>query len=843
MANLFLNSLILFVTAAFHINLLPHINTSTFVDAQLLLTPPSTSNEDNIPSCFVGQNGSSEQAVITGNPSHMCRVGVSFPSEKNILVTFLSELNVGRFWVERLGMLEECKKRYIFVSDLQGMCNITLQHPRLMFNLYGSFRLLFNEQLPTEMVATCPEDQDSPISSEGRTSLTCSKIDGANKTIMCSTNLVPSSKYHKYFPKNTPICAYVFNSTCNTELDDNLGVVFQCDDAVDYKHQRQVIIFTANTDVIDLRNNGIIAIKKGAFLAMDNVKGLDLSENRLGKLSDGIFEGLVSLETLIVIKNKLEMLEPDVFQDIRHISILVINNNKLKTFPKNLFRNLDMLKQLHAARNNINFLNIEIFINLVNLDVLNLHTNSIVKLDTNMFKILNLRALTLMHNPLKQLPFNMFDDLAKQNKITYINLLNCTLKKIPKITFMSKLGFFHLEHNPLTLIESDTFAEMNPVTELSVSQYEICECYMDKNAICEASGERSPYLTCDRLLSDRVLVVLMWLIGLNALGGNAFVLVLKLLASERKSVQDILLSSLALSDLLMGIYMIIVASADIYFGDYFPMSAESWRSGTICRISGAISIISSEGSVFFVTLISIDRFINIQFPYSARKLNKKAILLICKSTWLLAVALGVIPSIIAGRNFRFYDNSHVCIGLPLALTDRFIPIEKEVTVFIRETPFFRTVTEFDSIGKRSGMYYSSALFLGLNGLCYIIILVCYIGILVAVKRSSAKVGRSSEMKEQIQTTVRVAAIVATDFCCWFPVILLGILVQVRVLELPASVFPWLVTFVLPINSAINPYLYTIGALITKLRKKGQQTKPEDGGKVKTVSFMVSETRT
>ena len=843
MANLLLNSLILFVTAAFHINLLPHINTSTFVAAQLLITPPSASSEDNIPSCFVGQNGSSEQAVITGNSSHMCRADVSFPYGKNILVTFLTELNAGNFWVERLGMFKACKERYIFVSDLQDMCNITFHHTRLMFNLHGSFRLLLKEQLPSEMAVICPEDQGSPISSEQSTSFSCSKIDGANKTIMCNTNSVPSSTYHKYFPKNTPVCTYVFNATCNTELDDNHGVALKCDDNLDYKNQRQVIIFMANTQLIDLRNNGIIAIKKGAFHAMVNLKGLDLSQNRLEILSDGIFEGLVSLETLIVNSNKLEILESDVFQDIRHISSLLMNSNKIRTFPKNLFRNLKMLKQLHAARNHISSLNIEMFTNLVNLDVLNLQTNSLVDLDANMFRILNLRALTLKNNPLNQVPLNMFDYFAKQNKITYINLQNCTLKKIPKITFMSKLGFFHLENNPLTLIERDTFAEMNPMTELSVSQYEICECYMDKNAVCEASGERSPYLTCDRLLSDRVLVVLMWVIGLNALGGNAFVLVLKLLASERRSVQDILLSSLALSDLLMGIYMIIVASADIYFGDYFPMNAESWRSGIICRVSGAISITSSEGSVFFVTLISIDRFINIQFPYSARKINKNAILLISILTWVLAVALGVIPSVLAGRNFKFYDNSHVCIGLPLALTDRFIPIQKEVTVFIREIPFFRTVTEFDSIGKHSGMYFSSALFLGLNGLCYFIILMCYIGILVAVKRSSAKIGRNSELKKQIQLTVRVAAIVATDFCCWFPVILLGILVQVRVLELPASVFAWLVTFVLPINSAINPYLYTIGALITKFRKKCHQTQSEVSGQVKTVSSMVSETRT
>ena len=244
------------------------------------------------------------------------------------------------------------------------------------------------------------------------------------------------------------------------------------------------------------------------------------------------------------------------------------------------------------------------------------------------------------------------------------------------------------------------------------------------------------------------------------------------------------------------------------------------------KLVGAISIIASEGSVFFVTLISIDRFVNIQYPYSAKKINKKAVIVSSIVTWLFSIALGVIPSTLAGKYFKFYDNSHVCIGLPLALIGSFTPTIKDKIVVVGGVEFTRRLTEYDLTEKLSGSYFSSALFLGLNGVCYLIILICYIRIILAVKRSSARTGRKQEMKKQVQLTVRVAAIVATDFCCWFPVILLGILVQVRVLELPASVFAWLVTFVLPINSAINPYLYTIGAVIRKLRatttaKEGQ----------------------
>ena len=79
------------------------------------------------------------------------------------------------------------------------------------------------------------------------------------------------------------------------------------------------------------------------------------------------------------------------------------------------------------------------------------------------------------------------------------------------------------------------------------------------------------------------------------------------------------------------------------------------------------------------------------------------------------------------------------------------------------------------------------------------------------------------MKEQIRLTLRVGMIVVTDFLCWFPVIILGILVQTRVLTLPPAVFAWCVTFVLPFNPVINPYLYTISDIISNRNKAKSDT--------------------
>ena len=187
----------------------------------------------------------------------------------------------------------------------------------------------------------------------------------------------------------------------------------------------------------------------------------------------------------------------------------------------------------------------------------------------------------------------------------------------------------------------------------------------------------------------------------------------------------------------------------------------------------------------------------------------------------------MIPSAVAGKYPEFYDNSHVCIGLPLARKQ--VLGVKEVQVGGASTlydldpsnPFYVNITV--STGQAPGMYFSTAVFLGLNLLCFLIILICYMEIMRAVFLSSKRTAaskRSTEMREQINLTIKVAAIVATDFCCWCPIIVTGILVQVgAVPDISPSVFAWTVTFVLPINSAINPFLYTISVVIADYQKK------------------------
>ncbi len=169
----------------------------------------------------------------------------------------------------------------------------------------------------------------------------------------------------------------------------------------------------------------------------------------------------------------------------------------------------------------------------------------------------------------------------------------------------------------------------------------------------------------------------------------------------------------------------------------------------------------------------------------------------------------------------------MCIGLPLTLIERFsqtVHSEWAWSSIFNVWHLSYDVTS-ESLGRVPGLYYASAVFLGLNGISYFVILLCYVEIVRFVFRSSKRVGLNKDMKEQIRLTMKVSVIVLTDFACWSPIVVLGILVQADVVVLPPSVFAWCVTVVLPINSAINPYLYTISSIVRNHLK--QKSAPKD----------------
>ena len=419
--------------------------------------------------------------------------------------------------------------------------------------------------------------------------------------------------------------------------------------------------------IIFLRDNMLSVLPMSIFMSLNELELLTLSSNQLKSIQTELFQVTKKLQYLNIGNNLIEVIDEELFQGLGDLEVLYLGYNMFTSLPNKLFQSLATLNILGIEANQIASLSKETFEGLAHLHVLTISQNVFETLGTKyLFQDLkNLSVLLLAHNYIKHLDRDIFNYTTN---LRFIDLSSNKLIDMPNIQQLDYLFYLNIRGNTFVSLFDDAFSALSEDSKVFVSQHEVCECYVPKYVNCSAADKRSPYLTCDRLLSNTALVIVMWLIGLNAIGGNFFVFLWQKRQTRPNKVFTLLLCNLAASDFLMGIYMVIITSADIYFGDNFPLQSEAWRSGITCRIAGALSTISSEASVFFVMIISIDRFISIKFPFSTKKLGKRPIIVITVFTWIVAFLLGTVPSVLSGAKFEFYDNSQVCIGLPLTLT-------------------------------------------------------------------------------------------------------------------------------------------------------------------------------
>jgi hypothetical protein len=252
---------------------------------------------------------------------------------------------------------------------------------------------------------------------------------------------------------------------------------------------------------------------------------------------------------------------------------------------------------------------------------------------------------------------------------------------------------------------------------------------------------------------------------------------------NKSRVQSFLLTNLAVSDLLMGIYLIIIAARDIQSkGSYFHFDAQ-WRSSLTCQFAGALSMLASETSVLILTTITADRFNSIIFHMRACPFTINAARVVCGLIWVLTLFMSFVPMLIptyfydAEKKVTFYGRSSVCLPLLLSRT--------------------RTV----------GWEYAVAIYIGFNGFAFLFILLAYVAIFFKVRTSSKQV--RSNMNKDSSLALRVILIILTDFLCWIPVAVIGGLSLVGAYhDSQGRAYAWIAVFVLPINSSINPLLYT-----------------------------------
>ena len=270
---------------------------------------------------------------------------------------------------------------------------------------------------------------------------------------------------------------------------------------------------------------------------------------------------------------------------------------------------------------------------------------------------------------------------------------------------------------------------------------------------------------------------------------------------------------------MMGVYMLIIAIADLQFGENYHIGAKRWRSSAVCKIAGVLSVLSSEASVFFITIISIECFLGIVFPFRSIKIRGKNPKVIASILWSTAACLSIVPTLTSSSDSNVYGLSDVCVGLPLITSPTYLYI-----VYFRSSVLTEQISTPVYQWGRPYWIYSIFLFVGVNLLCFMVVLCCYTAMFVSVKNTATVVRVTAHRKREIGMAIKMALIVGTDFACWMPIIIMGILSQTGTVELSIEMFSWVAVFIVPINSSVNPYLYTI---YTKVANKLKNAKAND----------------
>ncbi|OXU18362.1 hypothetical protein TSAR_016838 [Trichomalopsis sarcophagae] len=225
----------------------------------------------------------------------------------------------------------------------------------------------------------------------------------------------------------------------------------------------------------------------------------------------------------------------------------------------------------------------------------------------------------------------------------------------------------------------------------------------------------------------------------------------------------------------MGIYLFIIGLQDIRFRDNYNIEASTWMSSWPCTFIGMLAMISSEVSVLILSFMSIERYMLIVAPLKGhRAVTPQTAASSMIIVWLIGITLAVIPAIHWRSSTRFYGLNGMCF--PLHIDDPFIV----------------------------GWEYSAFIFLGVNLLGLVTIIYVYVGMFISIWRTRHSTPLSVGDSE---FALRFFLIVLTDIVCWAPIIVLKIMALAEYPVAP-ELHAWVVVFILPINSAVNPLLYT-----------------------------------
>uniref|UniRef100_A0A671YWG2 Thyrotropin receptor n=1 Tax=Sparus aurata TaxID=8175 RepID=A0A671YWG2_SPAAU len=543
------------------------------------------------------------------------------------------------------------------------------------------------------------------------------------------------------------------------------------------------------------KNEVLESIGAFAVAGLPQITNIFISENaELASIGAFAFSDLPELTEMTITKSKhLRHIHPDAFRNIVKLRVLIISNTGLRMFPDftkihstapdflfglqenshiervpvNAFRGLctQTISEIRLTRNGIK----EVASDAFNGTKMRLSGNQqLTHINPNAFVgSSELVVLDISHTALSSLPENILGGLQKLMAESVFRL-----KELPPLQLFNKLQEVHLTYPSHCCAFHNVHRNRSSWNALLCSHPDAPgmpnfykdHCSNSTAIICTPTQDE--FNPCEDIMSAVPLRILIWIISILALLGNAAVLLVLLGSRCKLTVPRFLMCHLAFSDLCMGIYLVVIATVDIVTRGRYYNHAIDWQTGPGCSAAGFFTVFASELSVFTLTAITLERWYTIKHALRLdRKLRLRHACIVMTAGWIFSSLAALLPTV----GVSSYGKVSICL-----------PMDVESLV--------------------SQVFVVSLLLL--NILAFFCVCGCYLSIYLTVRNPSSAPAHADTSVAQ-----RMAVLIFTDFVCMAPISFFAVSAALKLPLITVSEAKILLVFFYPINSCSNPFLY------------------------------------
>ncbi len=595
-----------------------------------------------------------------------------------------------------------------------------------------------------------------------------------------------------------------------------------------------------------LHNNEINEIHPKAFFGLERLEYLHLTHNNISYLPPKLLDGLIALDTLQIEHNYITNLPNKIFKDLFKLRILYLNDNSISDVGDTIFHsNLTWLQKLNISNNpqlskfpipqngfpfmhTFSMMNLPLLYNVPSISKIPrvqyiyltyayhccvyrdhlpselLITPKKAKPDTAQTNVEEPTGFDTIINgngthvdltedykhetlfvivrpseeplvlpdffikshlfPESQDPYNPKDHDISQEELDSVLL---------EFGTHGNITVRILENNEIDLVGDDGFTIYGGMTQETLTK--ILNRLPVFNVLSQVSCNPKPnaFMPCENLLDPDPVRVLVWIVWFPAILGNIAVIFVTLASTEKVDVPSFILCNLALADFMLGIFLSFLGVVDVrtFGGGSFYKSALHWQKGPGCQTAGFIGVFSSELSVYIMVILTLERLQTIAYSFGQQgsRMKMRHAVILVGIGWLFAGIAALLPLL----DINSYSEVSICL-----------PFRTE---YLRDKVFIGVL-------------------LSLTVVAFLTILFSYVHILIIYCKLPASERR---MQERFATSVKMGILVFTNSICWLPLAVLGLASLADVYLINLTVAKYFIILILPLNSCLNPFLYTV----------------------------------